>query len=291
MEQWEKKRKLDATSQLLYDAKQFPRLTEDETAELCKRAQAGDIDAKNRVVEANVRLCVKIADKMTGRGMDIDDMVQVGCIGLMRAVDLYQPDMGYRFSTYASAHIFSAIQRDIENNGRTVRIPAKWYENRMRYDKVSDLMEMLTGQIPSAAQVAEQLNVSAASVEHLISNTGANFSIEQNFMVDKASADGLGDTTQLCEWLIDPHADVEGAVMQAAMRDAVDAAIGTIKQKKQREVIRMVYGIDDGIKRSQRSLSDALGCTPQNVHLRTKAAMEKLRKPHVKRMLEDFLTA
>ena len=234
----------------LDDLDRYPLPDHDEQIELAKRVAAGDDQARRQMIAANLRLVVHWARRYQDRGVDFGDLVQEGTFGLMRAVDKFDWQRGFRFSTYATWWIRQALQRAVQQHGNTIRVPMEVAEQVQRADRVTWELAAELQRDPSAAEVSEASGVAAKDLEALRAAARVVASLDQPAGTDSGTA--LGDLVGADDQAFED--DVERRMVLDRVRDAVDELEGI-----ERDVVRIRYGLDGGSPTSLQATATRLG--------------------------------
>ncbi len=271
----------DPVRMYLRDIGRVALLTQEEELELARRIEQGDLDAKQRLTEANLRLVVSIAKRYTGRNMSFLDLIQEGNIGLIRAVEKFDFRKGYKFSTYATWWIRQAITRAIADQARTIRIPVHMVETINKLLKTKrDLIQAL-GREPTPEELAAELDMPADRVADIQRIAPEPLSLETP--IGEQEDSHLGDFIE-DERSVSP-ADVASNMV---LREQLDAVLNTLSQRE-RDVLRMRYGLDDGWPRTLEEVGQHFEVTRERIRQIEAKALKKLRHPSKMRHLKDYI--
>jgi RNA polymerase primary sigma factor len=240
----------DGIRLFLDDLDRYPLPDHEEQIELAKRVAAGDDEARRQMIAANLRLVVHWARRYQDRGVDFGDLVQEGTFGLMRAVDKFDWQRGFRFSTYATWWIRQALQRAVQQHGNTIRVPMEVAEQVQRADRITWELAAELQRDPTPEEVAEASGVEEGALRALHSAARVVASLDQPAGSDSTTA--LGDLVGADEQTFED--EVERAMVLARVRDAVDE-LGELE----RDVIRIRYGLDGGSATSLQATASRLG--------------------------------
>ena len=263
----------DSANIYLGDIGKIPLLTFDEEKELSKQVAAGSIEARNRLVEANLRFVIFIAKKYMGRGVSLQDLIQVGNEGLISAAERFDASRGCRFITYAYHWIRNNIQREIYNNGKTIRIPINVHEQYFKLYKHLRLIYQETGRTPSFQELAEVLGTTKEKAEEL-------FTIYNN--CDTRSLDAsikLNSEYSELEDFLASEEDLEENIINESLKDEVLDIIMNLDSltDKEKEVLILRYGFIDDKVMSLESIADLYGLTKQRIKQIEKNGLKKLK--------------
>lgn len=256
----------DQLKAYLADIGRFPLLTEEEEIVIAGRVREGDKEAKRILTERNLRLVVSIAKKFPTRGLSISDLVQEGNIGLMRAVERFDPSKGFRFSTYATWWIRQSITRAIADQGRDIRIPVHMYETLSRIRRARSELSKTNEKEPTPAEIAKYLKIPVDKVIDALSYTSDIISL------DMPVGDGdicLGDIIE------GKSSGTEEELSRSFLKDAIAQALSTL-EKREKDVITLRYGLADGICHTLEEVGRQFGITRERVRQIESKALRNL---------------
>jgi RNA polymerase primary sigma factor len=245
-----------------------------------RRVQEGDA-AKVALTEANLRLVVSVAKKYVGRGMSMLDLIQEGNLGLIRAVEKFQHHKGYKFSTYATWWIRQAITRAIADQARTIRIPVHMVETINRLIRTSRRLQQELGREPTSEEIGAELQIDADRVREIIKISQEPVSLEMPIGEEEDSS--LGD-------FIEDHKVLApaDAASRKMLKEQMDDVLGTLSERE-RQVLAMRFGLDDGRTRTLEEVGKAFGVTRERIRQIEAKALRKLRHPSRSKKLKDYL--
>ena len=273
----------DINSSRVYRAKlnSYDLLTFEQERELLKRAQTGDIEARNELMMHNMRLVKSIAGHYTCAGLDSDDLISIGSMGLIPAIEKFDLTSTHKFSTYATYWIKQAIRREIINQNRAVRIPANVQETYNKIRKASEALRQALGHEPTKHQVAKAVGMTAKEVEEITS-----------FFIEPISTDTTltdEDETTVGDLIADENSiDPIDAIYSVELKTMVSAVLDTLPEKE-REVIKLRFGIDGHPQRSLEEVGAILGYSREWIRRIEERALIKLRNPIRSNKLKSFL--
>ena len=271
----------DPVKVYLKDIGKVPLLSMEEELELAKRMKEGDEEAKKRLSEANLRLVVSIAKRYVGRGMLFLDLIQEGNLGLMKAAEKFEPERGFKFSTYATWWIRQSITRAIADQGRTIRIPVHLVESINRVKKTTGDLLRKNGREPTAEEIAVQLDMEPDRVRELLQLAQDPISLETPV--------GEEEDAHLEDFIQDEEAGVpvDEAGRQLLRRELMNV-LKSLTPREER-VIALRFGLEDGRSRTLEELGREFNVTRERVRQIEAKALRKLRHPSRAKRLRDYL--
>jgi RNA polymerase primary sigma factor len=258
----------DALQLFMNEIGRYPLLTKEEEVELSKRVERGDLEAKEQMINSNLRLVVSIAKRYQGHGLSLLDLIQEGIIGLIRAVEKFDWRKGFKFSTYATWWIRQAVQRGVANKSREIRVPVHIVEREQRIARAERELAPKLGRVPSDQEVATAARVSVDQLREVRESARAVTSL------DRPIADESGTTFQdlLAGEAEGPEQEVTISLAQETLHDALDDL-----PDREREVLKLRYGLNgDRDPASLEEIGRRLGLTRERVRQIEAEALERL---------------
>ena len=271
----------DPVRMYLKEIGKVPLLTAEEEIELAKRMENGDEDAKKRLAEANLRLVVSIAKRYVGRGMLFLDLIQEGNLGLIKAVEKFDYNKGFKFSTYATWWIRQAITRAIADQARTIRIPVHMVETINKLVRVSRQLLQELGREPTPEEIAERMEIPVERVREILKISQEPVSLETPI--------GEEEDSHLGDFIQDDNVPVPAdAAAFTLLKEQLVEVLGTLTEREQK-VLRLRFGLDDGRARTLEEVGKEFNVTRERIRQIEAKALRKLRHPSRSRKLKDYL--
>jgi RNA polymerase primary sigma factor len=275
----------DSVRLYLREIGKIPLLTADEELELAHKVVAGDKKAKDKMAEANMRLVVSIAKRYSGRGLDFLDLIQEGNTGLLRAVEKFDPDKGFKFSTYATWWIRQAITRAIADQARTIRIPVHMVETINKLLRTQRRMTQDLNREPSIEELAKELEMEPEKVEYVIKIKQDIHSLDAGVGRDgdDDSESVLGDFIE-DEDAASPEESAAGQLLKEQVADILSALT-----EREQKIVKMRFGLDDGKNHTLEEVGQEFSVTRERIRQIEAKALAKLRKHKDAKKLYEYL--
>lgn len=270
----------DPVRMYLKEIGRIPLLKFEDEISLAKRYEAGDMKAKKKLTESNLRLVVSIAKKYIGRGMSLLDLIQEGNQGLIRAVEKYDWRKGYKFSTYATWWIRQAITRAIADQARTIRIPVHMVETINRYIRASRRLMQELGREPTAEEVAKVMEVDVTKVREIMKVSQEPTSLETPV--------GDEEDSHLGDFISDPGPTPYDQTSRQLLKEHMEEVLSTLSDRE-RKVLILRFGLEDGRPRTLEEVGTQFGVTRERIRQIEAKALRKLRHPSRSKKLRDYL--
>ena len=271
----------DPVKVYLKEIGRVPLLSSDEEVELAQRMAEGDVYAKKRLAEANLRLVVSIAKRYVGRGMQFLDLIQEGNLGLIKAVDKFDYTKGFKFSTYATWWIRQAITRAIADQARTIRIPVHMVETINKVKKVSSQLLHENGHEPTADEISAALDMPVDKVREIMRVAQEPVSLETPI--------GEEEDSHLGDFIPDEDAPVPAeAASHTLLKEQLGSVLKTLTPREAK-VLSLRFGLDDGRPRTLEEVGKEFNVTRERIRQIEAKALRKLRHPSRSKKLRDFL--
>ena len=256
-------------------------LSLEQENEISARIAAGDEEAKNILAESNLRLVVSIAKRYVGRGMLFLDLIQEGNIGLMKAVEKFDANKGYKFSTYATWWIRQAITRAIADQARTIRVPVHMVETINKLSRYQRQLTLELNREPTDEELAKKMNLSVDKVREVIKIAQEPVSLETPI--------GEEDDSHLGDFVKDERSmSPEEFTIHELLKDEISSVLLTLTEREE-QVLRLRFGLDDGSCKTLEEVGQMFGVTRERIRQIEAKALRKLRHPSRSRKLKDFL--
>ncbi len=271
----------DPVRMYLKEIGKVPLLSAEEEIELAKRMELGDMEAKQRLAEANLRLVVSIAKRYVGRGMLFLDLIQEGNLGLIKAVEKFDYRKGYKFSTYATWWIRQAITRAIADQARTIRIPVHMVETINKLIRVSRQLLQELGREPTPEEIAAEMNMPVERVREILKISQEPVSLETPI--------GEEEDSHLGDFIQDDNVPVPAdAAAFTLLKEQLEEVLNTLTERE-KKVLTLRFGLEDGRARTLEEVGREFNVTRERIRQIEAKALRKLRHPSRSRKLKDYL--
>ncbi|HVX58399.1 MAG TPA: RNA polymerase sigma factor RpoD [Candidatus Saccharimonadales bacterium] len=272
----------DSVRLYLREIGKIPLLTAEEELALAKKVVSGDKRAKDQMAEANMRLVVSIAKRYVGRGLDLLDLIQEGNTGLLRAVEKFDPERGFKFSTYATWWIRQAITRAIADQARTIRIPVHMVETINKLLRTQRRLTQELNREPTNEEIAAAMEMEVEKVEHIMKIKQDISSLDASVRDDEEDS-VLGDFIED----EDQKSPTESASEQL-LKEQVRQILGTLTEREQK-ILKLRFGLEDGKSHTLEEVGQEFSVTRERIRQIEAKALAKLRKNKETRRLHEYL--
>jgi RNA polymerase primary sigma factor len=272
----------DSVKMYLREIGRVSLLNAKQEIELARAIKEGDINAKRKLVRHNLRLVVSIAKKYINRGLPFLDLIQEGNLGLIRAAEKFDPERGYKFSTYATWWVRQGITRSLSDKSRTIRVPVHMVETINKFKKIARKLGQELNRRPTEEELAEVMEVSTQKIKEIVSAMRTPVSLESPINNE--------DDGKLEDFIADPNQSQkpENAATEQLLADDILKVLDTLTQKE-KAVIQLRFGIDSGQERTLEEVGRMLRITRERVRQLEFRALKKLRHPERAVKLRDYL--
>lgn len=271
----------DPVKVYLKEIGRVPLLSTAEEIELAERMAQGDIEARKRLSEANLRLVVSIAKRYVGRGMQFLDLIQEGNLGLIKAVEKFDHTKGFKFSTYATWWIRQAITRAIADQARTIRIPVHMVETINKVKKAGSQLLHQNGHDPTAEEIAAELDMPVEKVREILRVAQEPVSLETPI--------GEEEDSHLGDFIPDNDAPAPAdAASHILLKEQLEDVLRTLTPREEK-VLKLRFGLEDGRSRTLEEVGKEFNVTRERIRQIEAKALRKLRHPSRSKKLKDFL--
>jgi RNA polymerase primary sigma factor len=272
----------DSVRLYLREIGKIPLLTAEEELELAHKVVAGEKRAKDKMAEANMRLVVSIAKRYVGRGLDLLDLIQEGNTGLLRAVEKFDPDKGFKFSTYATWWIRQAITRAIADQARTIRIPVHMVETINKLLRTQRRLTQELNREPTNEEIAAAMEIEVEKVEHIMK-------IKQDISSLDASVRDDEEDSVLADFIEDEDTiSPEESATNQLLKEHVKDMLGALTEREQK-ILKLRFGLEDGKSHTLEEVGQEFSVTRERIRQIEAKALAKLRKHKDAKKLHDYI--
>ncbi len=272
----------DSVRLYLREIGKIPLLSAEEELDLAHKVVAGDKKAKDKMAEANMRLVVSIAKRYVGRGLDLLDLIQEGNTGLLRAVEKFDPDKGFKFSTYATWWIRQAITRAIADQARTIRIPVHMVETINKLLRTQRRLTQELNREPTNEEIAKEMDIDVEKVEHIMK-------IKQDISSLDASVRDDEEDSVLADFIEDEDTiSPEESATNQLLKEHVKDMLGSLTEREQK-ILKLRFGLEDGKSHTLEEVGQEFSVTRERIRQIEAKALAKLRKHKDSKKLHDYI--
>ncbi len=272
----------DSVRLYLREIGKIPLLNSEEELELAHRVKNGEQEAKDKMAEANMRLVVSIAKRYVGRGLDLLDLIQEGNTGLLRAVEKFDPDKGFKFSTYATWWIRQAITRAIADQARTIRIPVHMVETINKLLRTQRRLTQELNREPTNEEIAKAMELDVAKIEHIMKIKQDITSLDASIRDDEEDS-VLSDFIE-DEDTISPEESATGQLLKEQVKDMLKSLT-----EREQKIVKMRFGLEDGKSHTLEEVGQEFSVTRERIRQIEAKALVKLRKHRDAKKLHDYI--
>ena len=274
----------DSVRLYLREIGKIPLLTGDEELELAQKVKEGDKRATDKMAEANMRLVVSIAKRYSGRGLDFLDLIQEGNTGLLRAVEKFDPDKGFKFSTYATWWIRQAITRAIADQARVIRIPVHMVETINKLLRTQRRMTQELNREPTMDELAKELDMEPSKIEYVMKIKQDIHSLDAG-----VGRDGEEEDSVLGDFIEDEDSTTpEESASNQLLKEQVQAILSSLSDREQK-IVKMRFGLDNGKSHTLEEVGQEFAVTRERIRQIEAKALAKLRKHKDAKKLHEYL--
>ncbi len=275
----------DSVRLYLREIGKIPLLSAEEEFDLAQRVKAGEKRAKDKMAEANMRLVVSIAKRYSGRGLDFLDLIQEGNTGLLRAVEKFDPDKGFKFSTYATWWIRQAITRAIADQARTIRIPVHMVETINKLLRTQRRMTQELNREPTMEELSKELDMEPSKIEYVMKIKQDIHSLDAG-----VGRDGDEEDSVLGDFIEDEDSTTpEESASSQLLKEQVQDILSTLSDREQK-IVKMRFGLDNGKSHTLEEVGQEFAVTRERIRQIEAKALAKLRKHKDARKLHEYLS-
>ena len=267
-------------SMYMKELNKLPLITHEEEIELFKKIKKGDLRARNKVIESNLRFVVKIAKKYQNQGLPLDDLINEGNIGLMTAIDKFDIDKGYHFISYAVWWIRQSIMKAINEKSRAVRLPLNRSNELLQIQKAQKELTLVNNEEPSIEEIADQTHLDVKIVKNLISVSKDMVSLDAPVFKDN-------ETNSIADYIESDIETPDTQVMSSIMIDDINEALNQLSDKE-KDIIEYRFGLNNKRQMSLKQIGEIYNLTKERIRPIEKRALQKLNNTEIYRSLESY---